>query len=203
MDDKIRKDATFLALLGQGQPLQAQKYLMETYELGVVDASLRVRAMQVQEQASWRGRLYRSVLRFGQLSALAMVILSLYSLMHFNAVNDVADELHTWPRVTVENWQMTPELLHVNYRVAGQALQAEQPISASLSVATNFAELTNQTLMVAYQVEQPKQAYLYVGSNCFATAITGLLIGLLLIAVLQFLAWCNIRKQRRPRASLG
>ncbi|MCE2573097.1 hypothetical protein [Motilimonas eburnea] len=199
MDDKIRKDATFLALLGQGQPLQAQKYLMETYELGVVDASLRVRAMQVQEQSSRRGRFYRFAIRMGQLLALAIVALSLYSLMHFNVVNDVADDIKTWPRVTVDQWQLSQSHLNFDYRVAGQALQAQQSSSVSLSVATTFAQLTNQALMVAYQVDQPKRAFLYVGSNCFATAIAGLLVGLLLIAILQFFAWCHLRKQRRPR----
>ncbi|MFO6424461.1 hypothetical protein [Motilimonas sp. KMU-193] len=203
MDDKIRKDATFLALLGQGQPLQAQKYLMETYDLGVVDASLRVRAMQVQEQSSRRSRVYRLVIRLGQLVALAVVALSLYSLMHFNAVNDVEDEIKTWPRVTIDSWQMGPDQLQFNYRVAGQALQAQQPSSVSLRVTTRFAQLTDQALMVAYQGEQTPRAFVYAGSNFYAFAIAGLLLGLLLIAILQFFAWCNLRKQRRPRLSLS
>ena len=198
MDERINKDPVFLDLLGQGQPLQAQKYLVDTYKLEVVDASLRVRAMQCAGHASAHSRLYRVALRFGQVAGLALVALSIYAMVHLNALRSTADNRQDWPQVTAEQWQQQGERVRYHYQVAGVDYQAEQENIPALQVASRLASLSGKPLMVAYQAAAPATAYLYADISLYAITALGLLMGLVLLAVFQFLVWCHLRAYRRP-----
>ncbi|MCE2596129.1 hypothetical protein K6Y31_15050 [Motilimonas cestriensis] len=198
MDDKITKDPAFLDLLGQGQPLQAQKYLVDTYQLEVVDASLRVRAMQSISHTTLKGRFYRLCLRVGQIAGLAMFALAIYCLLHLGAVNKTTENIQDWPRVTADQWQRQGDKVVFLYQVASEEYRTEQARRPALNVATGLAETTGQPLVVAYQADQPSVAYLYAGSSLYTSAILLLIIGLLLLALCQVSLWRHKRKHRRP-----
>ncbi|MDO6526012.1 hypothetical protein Q4519_10000 [Motilimonas sp. 1_MG-2023] len=198
MDDKITKDPAFLDLLGQGQPLQAQKYLVDTYQLGVVDASLRVRAMQSISHTTLKGRFYRACLRIGQIMGLALFALSIYCFLHLGEVNKVTENIQAWPRVTADQWQRQGDQIVYLYQVASEEYQTEQARRPALNVATGLAEMAGQPLVLAYQADQPSVAYLYASNNLYTSTMLLLITGLLLLAMCQFFLWRHRCKHRRP-----